>query len=67
MAWLNFHSLQLCTFCRNSSEADSPWTQEKLSALQAEKDAVEEELLEHMADQDVKQLKFKAVSRSPAL
>ena len=47
---------------RGSSEADSPWTQEKLSALQAERNAVEEELLEHMADQDVKHLKFKAVS-----
>lgn len=51
--------------CRGSSDDDSPWTNEKMSALQAEKDAVEEELLEHLADQDVKQLKWRAVSTPP--
>ena len=46
-----------------SSEEGSPWTKEDFSALQAERSAVEEELLEHLADQDATQLKWRAVSR----
>ena len=46
---------------RASSDSDSPWTQEKLSALQQEKTSVEAEWREHVADQDIGTLKWRAV------
>ena len=46
---------------RASSDSDSPWTQEKLSALQQEKTSVEAEWQEHVADQDIGTLKWRAV------
>ena len=49
-------------FCRESSEEDSPWTREDSNALQVERNAVEEKLLEHLAGQDVNKLKWRAVS-----
>lgn len=51
--------MELCRV--GSSEEGSPWTREDMNALQAERNAVEEELLEHLADQDIDQLKFRAV------
>lgn len=58
----NWLELTVVVLCRGSSEEDSPWTREDFNALQAERNAVEEELLEHLAGQDVDQLKWRAVS-----
>ena len=49
-------------FCRGSSEENSPWTREDSNALEAERNDVEEKLLEHLAGQDVNKLKWRAVS-----
>lgn len=45
-----------------STGDDSPWTEEKRQALEAEKKAVEAELQEHLADQDVTALRRRTVS-----
>ncbi len=62
LAILSFLWLKFVCACRESSGEDSPWTREDFNALQAERNAVEAELLEHLADQDVDQLKWRAVS-----
>ena len=61
------HTQLSSLLCRDTSETDDAWTEERLKALEEDRVAVERMWGEHAQETDIGVLKFKIVSRAVGL